>query len=78
MKSRWNIIHTYHIYDILAIIFVLTIIIEECGMRNRYSLDRMDQLISPIIIILGLGWGLLSQMIFGPHQRKTRIENPKT
>ena len=54
----------------LAIAFVLTIIFEECVISNRYFLEYLDLISYPIIIILGLGWGLLSQIIIGPHQRK--------
>ncbi len=71
-SKKWiNIIHTYHIYDVLAIVFVSVMLFEECVTTNRYSLEYQDLVIYPIIIILGLGWGLLCQLIIGPHQEGT-------
>jgi membrane protein YqaA with SNARE-associated domain len=63
-KKLINIVYTYHVYDVLAIAFVLVMVFEECIISNRYSLNYLELVIYPIIIILGLGWGLLSQLIY--------------
>jgi hypothetical protein len=74
-SKKWiNIIHTYHIYDVLAIAFVLVMVFEECVITNRYSLEFPDLVIYPIIIILGLGWGLLSRIIFQYKRKGTEAE----
>jgi hypothetical protein len=70
-NKKWHIIDSYHLYDVLAIVFVLTIIFEECAITNRYDLGYPQRALYPIIITIGLSWGLFSQMILGPHQRKT-------
>jgi hypothetical protein len=76
--KKWiKIIHTYHIYDVLAIVFVSVMIFQECFYTNRYSLEDQYKVLYPIIIILGLGWGLLCQLILGPHQMYEDKPAPK-
>ena len=73
MKSNsnegWiNRVQGYNLYDVLAVVFVSAIIIHECIISNFYHLESTDYFIYPIIIIVGLGWGLFCHVIFQYHK----------
>ena len=64
-KHKWiNRIQKYSLYDLVALVFVSVIILKETVITNLYSLEYPYLVIYPVIIIVGLGWGLLSQIVY--------------
>ena len=64
-KDKWiNRIQKYSLYDLVALVFVSVIILKETVITNLYSLEYPYLVIYPVIIIVGLGWGLLSQIVY--------------
>ncbi|MFY9795861.1 MAG: hypothetical protein WAK17_16210 [Candidatus Nitrosopolaris sp.] len=71
-KEGWvNRIRDYNLCDVLAVVLVLVIIVRECVIMNPYFLEIPRDFVYPIIIIVGLGWGLLIQIIHQYRERKS-------
>jgi hypothetical protein len=63
-KDKWiNRIQRYSLYDLAALVFVSVIILNETVITNLVALEYPYLVIYPVIIIIGLGWGLLCRVI---------------
>ena len=67
-----NRIQKYSLYDLAALVFVSVIILKETVIT---ILEYPYLVIYPVIIIVGLGWGLLSQIVYYQIIYRSRRRN---